>query len=298
MPERSCIVLDLEWNQPLEPGGTITEPFFFDSEIIEFGAVKLNERMEEADSFQSYVRPRFYPHMNGDVVRLTKIRPQELEKAPDFPTVWQAFADWCGEDPCLCTWGPDDVPVLLDNLLMHGLPAEDPLCCDLQRIFGRELLREDRQCSLERAMELLRLTPDRAHDALNDARNTVRVCGQMDLAQCMEEYLLRYVDYAADRLAGLVRGRIYPDLDRALTDPELSTVRCPWCGETLRLGDWARRDSRTLLGYARCAQEDELLAICRHTRQEGGALRLNRLVYELSDDLWDIYQRCREEQPL
>lgn len=45
-------------------------------------------------------------------------------------------------------------------------------------------------------MELLRLKPDRAHDALNDARNTVRVCGSMDLERCMEEYCLRYIGYA------------------------------------------------------------------------------------------------------
>lgn len=78
-------------------------------------------------------------------------------------------------------WGPDDLPVLMDNLLMHGLDAALPDGYDLQRIFGHEIMRDDRQCSLERAMELLRLKPDRAHDALNDARNTVRVCGRQDL---------------------------------------------------------------------------------------------------------------------
>ena len=41
MGEFSCIVLDLEWNQPLDTGGAIREPFFFDSEIIEIGALKI-----------------------------------------------------------------------------------------------------------------------------------------------------------------------------------------------------------------------------------------------------------------
>lgn len=109
--------------------------------------------------FKSFVRPVFYPSMNGHVVQLTKIRPQELEKAPDFPAAYAAFRDWCGEDCCLCTWGPDDLPVLMDNLLMHGLDAALPDGYDLQRIFGHEIMRDDRQCSLERAMELLRLKP-------------------------------------------------------------------------------------------------------------------------------------------
>lgn len=37
MAEFSYIVLDLEWNQPLDRDSTIREPFFFDSEIIEIG---------------------------------------------------------------------------------------------------------------------------------------------------------------------------------------------------------------------------------------------------------------------
>lgn len=295
MADGSYIVLDLEWNQPLTAADTITQPFVFDSEIIEIGALKLNERFEEVSSFKSFARPRFYPHMNGDVVQLTKIRPQELEKAPDFPTACQAFLDWCGEDCCLCSWGPDDIPVLLDNMLMHGMAAEDVPCCfDLQRIFGHELLRDDRQCSLERAMELLRLTPERAHDALNDARNTVQICGHMDLDGCLEEYCLRYVGYAADRLNGLVSGRLYPSLEAAHADPELTELPCPYCGQTVRLGQWARKDPRTLLAYGCCDEGDELLAVCRQTRLNSG-VRLGRTVYEMNDDFWDTYQRCLEQ---
>lgn len=85
MEEFSYIVLDLEWNQPMSGQEIITRPFRFDSEIIEIGALKLNNRFEEMSEFKSFVRPVFYPAMNGHVVQLTKIRPQELEKAPVFP---------------------------------------------------------------------------------------------------------------------------------------------------------------------------------------------------------------------
>ena len=75
MEEFSYIVLDLEWNQPMPGQETITQPFRFDSEIIEIGALKLNSRFEEVSEFKSFVRPVFYPSMNGHVVQLTKIRP-------------------------------------------------------------------------------------------------------------------------------------------------------------------------------------------------------------------------------
>lgn len=254
MGEFSCIVLDLEWNQPLDAGGAIREPFFFDSEIIEIGALKLNAQLEVVDEFKTFIRPAFYPVMNGDVVRLTKIRPQELEGAPDFPAAYRAFRDWCGEECCLCAWGTDDIPVLLDNLIMHGLETEDFPCYDLQRIFGHEILREERQCSLERAMELLGIRPDRAHDALNDARNTVRVMERMDLAACMEEYTLRYVGYPADRRAGLVDGREFASLAAAQADPEMGQCVCPYCGETVALREWTRRNNYMLLGYGSAAR--------------------------------------------
>ena len=47
MADFSYIVLDLEWNQPLNPDSAIREPFFFDSEIIEIGALRLDERFRE-----------------------------------------------------------------------------------------------------------------------------------------------------------------------------------------------------------------------------------------------------------
>lgn len=215
MAEFSYIVLDLEWNQPLDRDSTIREPFFFDSEIIEIGALRLDEQFRETGSFKTFIRPRFYPHMNGDVVRLTKIRAQDLEKRSGISRAYADFTQWCGEDCCLCTWGPDDIPVLMDNLLMHGMDARMPCATICSGSSATEIMRDDRQCSLERAMELLHLTPDRAHDALNDARNTVQICGKMDLDGCMDEYRLRYVGYPQDRKGRLVQGREYASLAEA-----------------------------------------------------------------------------------
>ena len=47
------IVLDLEWNQPLTEQDTITDPFPFDSEIIEIGAVKLDENFAAVEEFKA-----------------------------------------------------------------------------------------------------------------------------------------------------------------------------------------------------------------------------------------------------
>ncbi len=288
------VILDMEWNRPERDEDLLREPFVFDSEIIEIGAILLDEDFEAAEEYKTFVRPRFYTHMNGAVASLTKIRSQLLKDAPAFPEALQQFLAWCGEPCCLCTWGPTDAAVLLDNMLLHGLDTETaPWFCDLQRIFGREIMREERRCSLESAVELFDLKMDRAHDALNDARNTLRVCSRMDLAGCAEEYVFRYVAYGEDRAAPESE-RLFPTQAAALASDGLVTIPCPYCGETIRFGDWAAR-GENLLGYARCGEGDEYLCSLRQRRAAGGLL-FSRRVREMSDDLWDLYQEAREKE--
>ena len=291
----NIIILDMEWNQPLDLNSMRREPFPFDSEIIEFGAVKLGDGLKPEDEFKCYVRPTVYPFLSGSVARLTKIRPQNLENAPLFPEACERFLAWCGEPFCLCAWGPTDLRVLLDNMLIHGMETpETVLSCDLQRIFGREIMRDNRQCSLEKAMEVLGIRMDRAHDALNDARNTARVCERMDLAACLEEYAFRLVFYGQDRLAGLGEGRRYADLEHALADGSLTDFPCPYCGQTPEPGAWLRDPSGGLLSYRVCPEGDEFLLRLKYRRGPAGSLLAGRRIYEMSDDLWEQYQDALE----
>ena len=291
----NIIILDMEWNQPLDLKSMHREPFPFDSEIIEFGAVRLGEDLEPADEFKCYVRPQFYPFLSGSVARLTKIRPQSLEGAPLFPEACQSFLAWCGEPFCLCTWGPTDLKVLLDNMLIHGMETpETVLSCDLQRIFGREIMRDNRQCSLEKAMELLGIRMDRAHDALNDARNTARICQRMDLAACLEEYAFRLVQYGQDRLAGPGEGRCFESLEELLADEAMKRFCCPYCGQVPEDGPWLRDPAGGFLACRVCPEGDEFLLRLRYRRRAPAVYTAERRIYEMSDDLWEQYQDALE----
>ena len=53
-----CIVLDLEWNQPFSMRSMITTPVRLHGEIIQIGAVKLNEQLEIVDTFKVMVKPK------------------------------------------------------------------------------------------------------------------------------------------------------------------------------------------------------------------------------------------------
>ena len=43
------VILDMEWNQPMREQEQLREPFPFASEIIEIGAILVNEDFEAGD---------------------------------------------------------------------------------------------------------------------------------------------------------------------------------------------------------------------------------------------------------
>ena len=94
-------------------------------------------------------------------------------------------------------------------------------------------------------------------------------------------------------MAGLVDGKVFPDLAAAQADPEMGQCVCPYCGETVALREWTRRNNYMLLGYGQCSEGDEFCASLRRVRV-GGGVRVSRTVFEMNDDLWDTYQDCLE----
>jgi len=286
------IIVDFEWNQPIYSDRIVESPIRFDSEIIEIGAIRLNEDFNVEDEFKMFVKPSFYPVMNAAVASLTKIRMQDLEDAPGFPEAYEAFAEWCGDEYCLCTWGPDDVPVLFDNMLAHGMTTPDRLLwCDIQEIFGSKTMRDHKQWSLENAIRVLDLDKERAHDALNDVRNTCRVCNRVDIFPFVDEYLYVYVNYGRDKLSGVLTGRMYCSVEEAQNDEEMTSMICPYCGEQITLGEWVRESKKASLSYGRCSEGDEFLVRFHHNKWwKKPEFRVSRKVFEMTDMLWDHYQ--------
>ena len=52
------IVFDLEWNQPASWDLAITDPIYLSSEIIEIGAVMLDEQFKPVDELRLFVVPQ------------------------------------------------------------------------------------------------------------------------------------------------------------------------------------------------------------------------------------------------
>lgn len=81
------------------------------SEIIEIGAVKVNEKLEIVDEFQAFVKPVINPELTDFCTTLTSITQADVDSARTFGDVITDFKIWCGltnlkEEPYwLCSWG-------------------------------------------------------------------------------------------------------------------------------------------------------------------------------------------------
>lgn len=283
------IVFDLEWNQPPNENATVTEPVRLEGEIIEIGAVKLDENFAPIDELRLYVAPKYYTKMHKRIAALTGIHDRDLaERGIPFLEAFAQFTDWCGEEYTYMTWSMSDLPVLLDNMYLHGLDITNiPPCCDIQRIFSREILNSNTRYSLDGALELLGITGDTAHDALHDARNTTKVCARLELREYLHEYTFLPFGQPPDPT-------VYETAKEALDTPSLLTFPCPWCGQAVSCEPWINCGNNNYMSYGLCPEEDEFilrLLLQRHNRNQ---YRARRMIMEMSDDLWDIYMDQKE----
>lgn len=106
------IVFDLEWNNAynysLKKGM---------NEIIEIGAVKLNERFELIDTFKQLIKPTVSRKLGSNFKNLTHITMDEINKnGVSFDEAFADFSRWgSGDDIVYMSWSTSDLYTLVDN---------------------------------------------------------------------------------------------------------------------------------------------------------------------------------------
>lgn len=285
------IIFDLEWNQCGSESEILTDPVCLPGEIIEIGAVKLDDSFQKVDELRLYIKPKYYSKLHRRIVTLTGIRDRVLaEQGLSFPQAYEKFQAFCGEEYSFMTWSTSDLPILVDNMLLHGIDVSNlPDTYDLQRVFCNEIMRFSRRMSLDDALKVLNEKGDIAHDALNDSRNTVLVCNHLD----MEEYAGEYVSRA---FAEQPLKTVFESPKAALEDEGLKRYQCPWCGETVTAEDWLRVEHDEYISMGRCDEGDEILLTLELTRTAPNRFHPRRIFYEMSDDLWEEYSTRKEAE--
>ena len=285
------IIFDLEWNQCGSETEMITQPVCLPGEIIEIGAVKLDDAFQKIDELRLYIKPKYYEKLHRRIVTLTGIRDKTLaEQGLSFPEAYEKFRAFCGEEYSFMTWSTSDLRILIDNLLLHGIDISDlPDTYDLQRIFCKEIMRFSRRMSLDDALKVLGEKGDTAHDALNDSKNTALVCNHLDLEEYAGEYVSRAFAEPPLKL-------VFDSPRAALASQELRQLNCPWCGQSIQAAPWLSMDHQEYISMASCDQGDELLISLELISTGSNRFHPRRVFYEMSDDLWEEYSDRSEAE--
>ena len=239
------ITLDLEWNQAYLQKALVVQKKLscrLRGEVIQIGAVKLNEKMEICGSYQIIVSPKYFKKLHKHVSQLTGISQEQIDAGTPLEEAAESFKKFLGTEYVFLTWGPDDIPMLKENLNAHGLKSDFiKETYDLQKIFNKQTDGESKQRSLEYAMEYFEI-PQRlpAHDALNDAYFTALVAKKLDVVKGIAEY----EDHGdADNLESSVIGDAdagddgYVTISEMLDDENVTSPICPICKKPLRRVD-------------------------------------------------------------
>lgn len=154
------------------------------NEIIQIGAVLLDENYQEEDSFQTYVKPRFCDELRRSIVRLTGITDDMLVCAPGFSEALKAFFEWCircGDEIQIIQWSESDHSQIAGEILQKQYTLteqEETLMTewhDFQKEYG-DVIGAEHETSLSYAVMLAgEEFEGKRHDALHDARNTARI---------------------------------------------------------------------------------------------------------------------------
>ena len=184
----SKIVLDLEFNPIRVP--ELRE--FARHEIIEIGAVKLNDSLETVSTFQRYIKPQ-HNEVEPKITALTGISNDTVKDCGSFGEVLDEFIGWIGDAPfTLYSWSGTDRHVIQDEIELKYPENVDydiffVHWIDLQRIYQRKM-GFAKPMGLANALGTMKIYfAGTEHGALADAINTAEVMRFMSDREKMEE---------------------------------------------------------------------------------------------------------------
>lgn len=170
------IIFDLEFNQGYNNQIEIKCTF----EIIQIGAIKLNENFTTIDTFNALVKPEIYSDLNPFVKNLTNLTMDSLNKAKSFREVYKDFLKFLNKDiNIFCIWGMTDMKELFRNIVYYQLDTESmpKEYINVQAYTGKYLnYPKSINVGLSNAVELFHITKNNDfHNAFNDAFYTAEV---------------------------------------------------------------------------------------------------------------------------
>jgi len=301
------VVVDFEWNQSM--GGRKASRRKLPFEIIEIGAVMLDENLTETDRFSQTIHPKVYKKLHRITGELTGITQEELDASDPFPYVLVDFMLWCGDDYMFCTWGNTDLVELQRNMKYYHL--EDLLVgpikyFNVQKLFRELVMPEQHSASLETAIEYLKLPENEEfHRAVNDAAYTAEVLRHMDMDEAQKLYTIDYyqnpkskeeeIHITYDNYYKYI-SREFNTKDEALADKEVRATRCYKCGSSVRRKiQWFSGKSHAYYCLAYCPEHGWIRGKVRIKKTDENRIYAVKTIRLIDEERAEKIRQMKEE---
>ncbi len=208
------IVIDLEMN-PVQRSLKDIRRFLLD-EVIEFGAVKLDENYKQISEFQCYVKPQF-SEITKHITKLTGITNETVADKNTFEIEFEKFFEWIGGwDMQIYSWSASDIKQL-KNECAYKLPNFDVerlerQWIDIQKEFDDRIGLHN-SLSLKYAVGAMnRDFEGTAHTALADAANAAAILALMQDDAAFFKTMQPVIDMLKPKELSQSLGDLFPEL--------------------------------------------------------------------------------------
>ena len=251
------IILDLEWN-----GAYSRKRKAFFNEIIEIGAIKVNNEMKIIDSFSAIIRPQIGKKISTRVKKLTRITEDDLVKGVSFLRAMKMLRRFM-RDAILVTWGLSDIKVLTDNYYYYsGKKRIDFIkrFLNLQEYCSRRLnfLDGNNKLGLSKALDMLNIEVDESnfHRAVGDCRLEYACLKKLYDRKLLEESIYNCDDEFYKEIN--FKNTVIKDINDSRINKDELTFICPKCGEKISTkGNWQLKNKvfRVAITCSKCQNE-------------------------------------------
>ena len=208
------VVLDLEMNPIKRTEKEIRRQVT--DEVIEIGAVKLDDKYKQVDEFQCYVKPQ-HGEINKHITKLTGITNETVADKETFVKEFNNFMDWIGtEDVTLYSWSTSDMNQL-KNECRFKIPTFDvnwleKHWVDLQKAFDDKIGLHNNLALKHAIGAMNRNFEGTAHTALADAENTAAILALMQDNEAFMKTMQPVIDLLKPNELSSSIGDLCPEL--------------------------------------------------------------------------------------
>ncbi len=275
------VIMDLEWNTAY-----CKKYGEFFNEVIEIGAVKLDENFNIKDTVSIIVKPQISKKLRGRVKDLTHITNEDVSSGIIFSEAIEKFSEWLGEEEnTFFSWGDGDIRVLVKNFEyffnLDYLPFINNYA-DAQKYCQSFIDSPNgQQIGLAAACEKLGVNPDdfAHHRALDDSLMTAECIKKVYDSEKITKYIRKCDENFYKRLY------FKPYIIKDINDPALDRSKfkcfCDTCGgKVVKKKKW-RFINNSFRAEFYCPKCDKNFRVCIRCKKYFDRIDIKRTFSEI-----------------